>query len=222
MAKRADGRHDITTDPDPTKNVKDLVVAEKTRNDDLRIAESRRVDELAAAECRLTEHGLASLRREAELRAQYEAQLRDAESGRIDAIRAVDVNAVSVASERAAAAANVLANQVSASAEALRALVASTAATIAQQLAALTSQLTDRLSLLEKSSYEGAGKSTRDDPQMALLLSEVKALTASLSKSEGGAAISTPLMIGISVAIVGGLGGALFGLVEAVLHASGH
>jgi hypothetical protein len=176
--------------------VRELFLAEKTRNDDLRIAENRRIDDLAAAE----RH---ALRQELDLRAEYENRLREAESKRIDAIRAVDVNAVSVASERASAAANVLANQVAASAEAMRSLVASTAATIAQQLAALTSQLTDRISLLEKSSYEGSGRSTVADPQVARLVAEVEQLRTGLAAREGRAGLSTPLLVALSSAAGG-------------------
>ena|ERR1035437_4146348 len=93
------------------------------------------------------------------VRADYNIQLGVAEAKRIDAIRAVDVNAVSVASERANAQAAVLATQVATSAEALRALVAATAATQATQLGTLTTQLTDRLTALEKSQYESKGNS---------------------------------------------------------------
>jgi len=96
---------------------------------------------------------------QANLRADFQVQLNVAEAKRIDAIRAVDVNAVSVANERATAQAAVLANQVAASAETLRALVAATAATQAQQLGQLTAQLTDRLTALEKAQYENKGSS---------------------------------------------------------------
>ena len=94
------------------------------------------------------------------IRAENNIQLGIAEAKRIDAIRAVDVNAVSVANERATAQAAVLANQVAASAETLRSLVAATAATQAQQLTQLTAQLTDRLTSLEKSQYESKGSGT--------------------------------------------------------------
>ena len=97
---------------------------------------------------------------QAELRAGFQVQLNVAEAKRIDAIRAVDVNAVSVANERATAQAAVLANQVAASAETLRSLVAATAATQAQQLGQLTAQLTDRLTALEKAQYENKGSGT--------------------------------------------------------------
>lgn len=126
---------------DPTINVQNLLIAAVQRQDDLREADARRINEVAI------------------LRAEYTEKLTIAEAKRIDAIRAVDVNAVAVAAERATAQANVLANQVAASAETLRGLVAATAATIAKQLSDLTTQLTDRISALEKSQYtiSGAG-----------------------------------------------------------------
>jgi predicted aconitase len=72
----------------------------------------------------------------------------------------VDVNAVSIANERAVQQAAVLQNQVSTSAEALRALVATTASTIAQQLQQITNQTTERLAAVEKAQYEGQGRGT--------------------------------------------------------------
>lgn len=138
---------DKTGNPiDPTKNVLQLVEAAVKRADDLAAAEARRVNEIM------------------DLRAEYTEKLSLAESKRIDAIRAVDVNAVAIASERAAAQAAVLQNQVNASAEALRSLVATTAAAIAQQLSQLTSQFNDRIAALEKSQYEirGTGAGRKD------------------------------------------------------------
>jgi hypothetical protein len=93
-----------------------------------------------------------------ELHAYYQSQLQTAEAKRLDAIRAVDVNAVSVASERATQQASVLANQVAASADTLRSLVATTATTIAQQLSQITTQLADRIAAVEKANYEGRGR----------------------------------------------------------------
>jgi hypothetical protein len=131
---------------DPTANVTTLVIAAVGRLDDLRRAESSRVNEIMI------------------LRDQHATELRLAESKRIDAIREVDVNAVSVANDRAIAQAAILANQVATSAETLRALVATTAGAQAIQLSALTAQLTDRIALLEKSQYErkGTGTGMRD------------------------------------------------------------
>jgi hypothetical protein len=143
--------------PDPTQNVRELVMLVKEAADTLKGAEFRRVDELIQAErLRVNE--------QLQLRNDYNFKLAEAEAKRIDAIRAVDVGAVAVASDRANAQAIVLANQVAASAETLRSLVAVTATTQAQQLATLTTQLTDRLSSLEKSQYEkqGSGTGMRD------------------------------------------------------------
>jgi hypothetical protein len=136
---------------DPTTNVLLLVEAAVKRLDDLQRVEMRRIDE------QLQSH------------TDYTKQLAEAEAKRIDAIRAVDVGAVAIASERTAAQAVVLANQVVTSAETLRALVASTATTVANQLASLQTQLTDRIGLLEKSQYESKGRSGLSAPLLMLI-----------------------------------------------------
>lgn len=136
---------------DPTENVMALVAAAVKRLDDLHAANMRRVEQS------LDTH------------TTYAKQLAEAEAKRIDAIRAVDVGAVAVASERAAAQAAVLAQQVVTSAETLRALVASTATTVAAQLQQMSSQLTDRLALLEKSQYENKGKSGITAPLLMVM-----------------------------------------------------
>ena len=164
---------------DPTLNVKELVSLEMRRQDDLRDAEGRRSNDLREAELRRINEQLV-------LRAEFGVQLREAEAKRIDAIRAVDVNAVSVASERATQQANVLAAQVATSAETQRALVATTASTIATQLQQIVGPIIDRLGVLEKASFEGQGKSTRDDPAMTNMLAEIKSLRESQSVGQGG------------------------------------
>ena len=136
---------------DPTKNVRSLIVQANDHANFLRALELKRIDDLMLAEQKRVNEQLI-------LRADYSSKLAEAEAKRIDAIRAVDVGAVAVASDRANGQAAVLANQVAASAETLRSLVAATATTQAQQLATLTTQLTDRLSSLEKSQYENKGQ----------------------------------------------------------------
>jgi hypothetical protein len=91
---------------DPTKNVETLVEASTQRQDDLR------------------EAGISALRREMELRADYEDKLRSAESGRIDAIRSVDVGNVAAAAQVAETRANTLAQQVITTADAFRSAMA--------------------------------------------------------------------------------------------------
>ncbi len=134
---------------DPTANVHELVVLAVQRLDDLRIAEAHRVNQALA--------GAAELNRMA---AEYEEKLRVAEAKRIDANRAADMQAVTVANERTIVQAATLASQVQASAETLRALVATTADNAAKHLSSLTEEITNRLSALEKAQYESKGSGT--------------------------------------------------------------
>jgi hypothetical protein len=124
---------------DPTKNVLDLVAAAIKRQDDLREAESRHVREIAG------------------LRAEYTAELRRAETARIDAIRAVDVGAVNRAAEVSAQQATTLAAQVAASAETLRTQVqaAATASNIA--LANALDPIQKAIDDLRRAQYEAQG-----------------------------------------------------------------
>ena len=179
---------------DPTANVLALVDAAVTRINDIHDISLRRMDDLRVSET-------AHMKELMALQSEFNDKLREAEAKRIDAIRAVDVNAVSVANERATQQATVLANQVAASAEALRALVAATAATQAQQLAQLTSQLTDRLSSLEKSSYQGQGKNAIADPQLDTLFKEMRNLRDGDAGRKGGSAMWT-LVVSSVIALV--------------------
>ncbi len=107
-----------TMDIDPTTNVLNLVESAIRRQDDLRAAADRHLREIL------------------DLRATFNEQLREAESARIDAIRAVDVGAVNRAAEVSAQQATTLAAQVATSAETLRAVVAAAAVASTQALAA--------------------------------------------------------------------------------------
>lgn len=166
---------------DPSKNVLDLVEAAVLRLDDLRAAETRRQDDMRAQ----SEKHTAEMAR---LNSDYQEKLRDAEAKRIDAIRAVDVNAVAVASGRAADQATVLANQVQVSADALRSLVATTQSALAAQHAASTAEITKRLTELERAKYEGAGRSTVADPMLTELVAEMKSLRESRASITGNTA----------------------------------
>ncbi len=147
---------------DPTKNVLTYVEAAVTRLDDLREAESRRVNEQIV------------------LRAEFAKQLNEAEAKRIDAIRAVDVNAVSVATERATAQAAVLQNQVNQSAETLRSLVESKASTLATQTAQVTGQISDRLTIVEKAQNVTSGAKDISTPMLATVIGAIAAIGASI------------------------------------------
>jgi len=159
---------------DPTKNVLDLVAAESRRQDDLRLAAEKLSDVKH-------EHAKELI----ELNANNSRELRAAETKRLDAIRAVDVAAAALDKERATAAAATLANQVATSAETLRALVATTATTAATAASAVTGPLAERISSLERASYEGSGKAAVADPQMAKMIAAVEALTISTANKSG-------------------------------------
>ena len=171
MANTDNGQRTVVTSPDPTQNVIALVVSGLLRQDDLRAAESRRVDQAMESERRHSQE-LATMRGE------FYAQLAVAEAKRIDAIRAVDVAAVAVANDRATAQATVLANQVETSAETLRALVAATATSTAQQFSTLTTQLTERLSALEKVQNERSGGSGGMRDMWGWIVSAIVAIVA--------------------------------------------
>lgn len=181
---------------DPTTNVRELVLAESKYQDGMRNAQNELVQarlnclqekidlraehgkEMSAAESRRVDE-------QAQLRADFANQLSSAEAKRIDAIRAVDVNAVAVASQRAADQATVLATQVAQSAEALRALVATTANTVNQSQQQLANTLSTRITTLEQAQYKGEGQSGVRDPQLVDLLAEVKALRDSRANISG-------------------------------------
>lgn len=219
---------------DPTANVKALSEAANKRQDDLREASERfisaKIEASAEIDAIRASHAkymaAAESRRvdeQAALRADFANQLSHAESDRINAIRVVDVNAVSVASQRAADQASVLATQVSQSAEALRtqvaqsaetlrSLVASTASTAATTLQQLVSGLSTRITTLEQAGYTREGKASYTDPALTELLREMKSgreeSRQAVGKTEGISA-SVGMMIsvgGVIAVLIGALG----------------
>ena len=143
---------------DPTKNVMALVASQVKRTDDLmaaneQLAEARirRQDDLRASEAR-------HIQELATLRSEFEEALREKETQRIDAIRAVDVQAVQRAAEVSAVQATTLATQVQASAETLRTQVATTATAQTTALAAALEPIQKDISELRKTQYEQQGQ----------------------------------------------------------------
>ena len=152
---------------DPTENVRSLLALHSEHNDALRLAEQMRINQML------------------DLRDKHALETRLTETNRINAIRAIDAAAVSIANDKATQQAVILAEQVTTSAEALRSLVAATASAqsiaISQTNAQLTdritaastqsnaisqiaTQLTERIASLEKAQYErkGSGLGMRD------------------------------------------------------------
>lgn len=170
---------------DPTYNVLQLVETAVERLNDLRSADRHSNKEMISLNKEIISLHISYWDK---LRTSDE-KLSLAESKRIDAIRAVDVGAVAIASERSNQQATVLANQVAASADTLRSLVATTAATVATQFQTVTNQLMEKIALLEKSQYVGIGKERVTDPLMSELLAEVKSLRGSRSTGEGAGAM---------------------------------
>jgi hypothetical protein len=125
---------------DPTKNVLDLVEAAVIRLNDLREADKEHRKEMD------------------ELRTSFAREIREAETARIDAIRAVDVGAVQRAAEVQADVATALANQVALSAETLRNTVSETATLSAAALAQAIDPLQKAIDDLRRAQYEQQGQ----------------------------------------------------------------
>lgn len=171
----------MTAAKDPTENVLDTVRAEGRRQDDLRIAAEKLND---------VRHDHS--KEMSALRADYEEKLRIKESARLDAIREVDVAAAARATEQSGETATLLANQVQTTAELLR-----------QQFTTMTTGLSERIATLERSSYEGTGKSAVVDPMMARMVEAVEALRTSSASRTGREGLSQPIMMMLVSAATG-------------------
>jgi hypothetical protein len=128
---------------DPTQNVLQLVEAAIKRQDDLRESEAKHIRELDM------------------MRDNHSKELRETESARLDAIRAVDINAVQRAAEVAATQAATLAGQVAASAEALRIAVDQSATQSRAALALAMDPIQKDIADLRRVQYEAAGQKTQ-------------------------------------------------------------
>ena len=111
---------------DPTRNVLQLVEAAVKRLDDIQEIQKKSIEGLLTLQAKMLDDKLTAF-------IITSKELAQAEKSRIDAIRAVDVNASVVDRERATTQAQVLAAQVQSSAENLRLLVATTAEATAKQ-----------------------------------------------------------------------------------------
>ena len=140
---------------------------------------------LVEAESKLREQGIIYLEKLAMIQEAHNTEIRVLDATRLAAIREVDVSAVKTEADRSLLAIQALAAVTASNAETLRNALTTTAQTIAKQTSDTVSQITERIAALEKSSYEGAGKSTVADPMMSQLVTEVKALRAQQSTSSG-------------------------------------
>ncbi len=193
---------------DPTANVIALTEAAVQRQDDLRESNNKYL-----------ESEIRHLREMASLRAEHGKVVGELETNRLNAIRQVDVLAVSTAADRAQAAISTLAAQTTANAENLRNALTVTATTIANQTAATVAAITERLAALEKAGYESKGKSAFSDPMFSELLTEVKSLREGRSQA-GGQSKGINM---VWVAVLGFLGavGTLTGVISLILKMTG-
>lgn len=198
---------------DPTLNVKEAMAFAISRIDDLRDAESRRSSEALRGVEKLDSERAAHLKELTSLRAEYTEKLALAEARRIDANRAGDLAGVAVASEKAAAQASVLANQLAASTETNRTLVASTAQAFATSLQQLVAPISDRVMKLEQSSYEGKGRQAFSDPRSEEIAAQVERLNNLYSTGVGkkSGVTSVGSVVGWVVGIVASLIALLLG-----------
>jgi hypothetical protein len=106
------------------------------------------------------------------LNVKHARELRKAESSRIDANRTADVNAVSLANERAINQATILAKQVTDSAQAL-----------AIQLQSMESKLSDRILSLERSQATIAGSKGVTSPLIWVIATIVGSIIGAIVMS---------------------------------------
>lgn len=150
------GQNQVGSKIDPTANVIALVRADKEHGNDLRELSK----ELFHAEVKVLAVKVEDLEKRLILRAEHAKEIRQLETERVNAIRQVDVLAGNTAADRALIAIQTLATQTTSERETLRNLVTTTAATIAAQTAQDFARINEAISVLQKSSYEGAGKGT--------------------------------------------------------------
>jgi cobalamin biosynthesis Mg chelatase CobN len=143
---------------DPSKNVDALVGAAIRRQDDLRDADARHSRELASVRHDHAQQMREADRHEADTRSKYEDRLREKETQRLDAIRAVDVANVESARQVAEARANTLATQQQASADALRNQVEQARITTADALAQTVAPLQKSIEDLRQAQYQQQGE----------------------------------------------------------------
>jgi hypothetical protein len=140
---------------DPTNNVMALVKAANERQDDLRYTASFYQE-------KIQEIQTANMKELIALESHHSGELRDAETGRINAIREVDTGNVARAAEVAAAQAETLRGQVASTATA-------TATTLAAALEPIRKDIADirqtDIADLRKAQYEQQGKTATQSEQ---------------------------------------------------------
>jgi hypothetical protein len=187
---------------DPTENVKALTEAANLRQDDLRDLYMKLVEEKVGRvnDSILTSDKISSLR------SDHYKEIRHMESDRVDKIRSVDVANAAATATQLLSAVTTLATTAQATAETLRNQVAATAAAVASQTERVVNPILERVALLEKSSYTGAGKQAYQDPMMMELVAKMNSLLESRAGGVGrtsGISATTAMLVSAVVLVCG-------------------
>ncbi len=230
-SQEANGRKDRSNgDKDPSPNVLDLVASAMQRQDDLRNADSKRQDDLREMTTRHLE-GMTALRAEHTTAMQYK------ETERLDAIRLVDVGAVTRAAEVSTLQAQTLATSQATIAETLRGQVSAAAVATAAALATALAPITKAIEDLRQAQYQQQGEKSqqvdmRSDPVIQaikeLQLSNREILTQrdTMQEATSQTRARSEWSIGVILAVVFGVTGT-FGTVLGAIYlivskATGH
>lgn len=192
--KKSNGRKGLGVDYvggpviDPTENVKALSEAANKRQDDLRETlaslNKARIDSLEAM-MKMSEQHARDIN---VLRDAHIAEIHSSEQERLRTIREIDVSAISN-----------LSSTVMSGFESLRNALASTAARIEAAATERANAISDRVTQLERTSYEGKGKEAVSDPLINQLLTEVK----NLREAKAGISTTWVILIGVATLFAG-------------------
>lgn len=186
---------------DPTHNVIALVEANAKSFSQLREADVKFND---AQHYHLKEIG--------QLRAEHASTLRTSDLDRQEKTRQVDVMAAAASAAQLATAVSTLAttadrnaetlrNQLNSDRAALAKLVADTAQALSTQNDSLMKDVNNRIAELQKSSYQGVGKSMVTDPMMAEFIQEMKAMASGALERRGRDTATDPAIIAMSAEV---------------------
>lgn len=181
---------------DPTANVIALVEANAKAVSDLREADNRYYDAVLNALKNSNEKGSEHLAEVAQIRAEYQKEIRESDLKVAAQTRLVDVGGQAASAASIATAVVTLQQTTDRNAETLRGQVASSSSALAKQVAdaaAATAQQTlgyntgieTRISSLEKGSNIGAGRQGVLDPQMAALFEKMDKLITATAAGAG-------------------------------------
>jgi hypothetical protein len=134
-------------------NMKKVTEVSLKRLEDLQILDSRRLDEKMAMNDIFSEKMLA------------------AEAARLDAIRAVDMNAITIANEKTVAQAAVLATQLTETTNSLRAFISEGLQKQTEMIESANKLTYDKIDSLEKSQSAYKGKASITTPLLMLVSS---------------------------------------------------